>query len=662
MPDGDHDIRFTDGGKTDLFNGRLLCKPCHQLKTRKENMSKKSTKTPRGFQKRIIEQAKVDYASKRKNKEGLLKKWFIVCACPGSGKTLLGLFFREIFLGRVFSVIFVPTDNIRTQTINTYNEEGLRLATIEDIECLGALPNKFNGVVLTYGSQAKRFYKDILPDWRANSPNFLLFLLLDELHHAQDNGDASWGLSVSLAISESDYYLGLSGTPMRHDGNPVAGFEYDDDGQLVFDAQYPYIDAMSEFNCRMVEFKTFGSKVDFKYLTSVQEDDGKVVEVEYANTLDITTIDISTSQGERDHTAALRTMFAQKNLEACFELAFKDAENTRKVYEEGDRGKIDRNGKPLPIPKGLVFAPPGVEKLGAQDGAKYLDSIADSMEKILGYKPIVIYGDDPDCANKLKELKTTGVWGLSMKMIAEGTDIPALRVGVMACSYASEPFLIQLWFRFLRNMTSRDNGGELQVATIFMPAFPHLKEFANKLTKQCDLYLKKKKEGGGGGGGGSGNSQFFAGNATHEDHEFVSGGTSEKCDDPFVVKASKMKNNPIFANITTVQLTEALRDAETTTPEQKNESKNQDLDEQRLRNDLNNVARRATYARCKTSKPDPADFIETWKTVYYNFVGKFQQIQLNGTLKSLFANYSLREILEVKQFLEELCVKYQSPT
>ena len=646
--DGDHKTRWIDGGKTELENGQALCKTCHLAKTKKENQLSNTQLSPRGWQANALERIIL------KIEEG--KKKSHITVTPGGGKTIFSGFIAKHLknqYGRVFFVIAVPQTALKKSFSDSYEAFGYRLAYLEELDFEGGLPDDFDGAVVSYMQLERLFYK--LNMWR-NHTSFFCYMVYDEIHHAKEESHATWGENVNRINKLSDFSLTMSGTPFRSDGFPIALLEYDENDEVISDYSYSYKEAVADFNCRAVEFISGNSAISY---TIVRE--GQRTE----ETLELSKIKIESPVGQYEHSNALRVLCKKENLDNWFVPQFSLAHGQLMQLRKEEEGKYGAKSKLLPPPGGLIVCPPGFDG-DANDERRFIKQIAKVVEREIGQPPVVILSDDEDAHKKLEAFKKgRDPWIIAIRMISEGIDIPRLRVGVLAHSTNSLMLFTQLVARILRNLTDRALGQPLQLASWYIPAFPHLLEWGKNIESQAKEALREEKERQTKEAGVREEKEpavFIAGGATHKLDHVVTGGKQESFDDPYVVRAQAMRRfADSLANVRLTDITEALRMSENIKPDAVSNNDFEGHDSMReqiahYRSEIGNLVRRLAYAQ----NPQNPQYSWAWMRVYDSFAYKMPKLAKGtGLLNSLLANYKIKQFQEILEYLQEVLLEYK---
>jgi superfamily II DNA or RNA helicase len=319
-----------------------------------------------------------------------------------------------------------------------------------------------------------------LETWARNGER--LFVILDEIHHASE--DNKWGAAVEKLGQIAVRILSMTGTCFRSDKRRMTFVKYDHEGKALSDYNYGYREAVRDRVCRPVEFRTDDSITQYV----LDEKDYK--------------IRISEAGTKEEVRWATNSIFRS------------DHDFLRGVLEKAD-AELDEYQTWDRDAGGLIVCRSGKN---TETDNRYLHLMADLVYNVLGERPEVVSYDDADAVAKIERFrKSSQRWICAVRMIIEGVDIKRLRTMVMATRPTSELLFRQLVGRVVRVDDERKPGS----ATVFMPKFPNLTEFARKISEEAlagiDLQPKPKKEKGAGDEEGqSPASQFISLGATYE--------------------------------------------------------------------------------------------------------------------------------------------------
>lgn len=371
-------------------------------------------------------------------------KSFLAVATPGAGKTLFALrvAYGELDTGRADRVVIVaPTTHLCQQWSKAASRVGINLSIFSNQKMNE--PGDSHGIVTTYQSLA---YNPDLYHIGAARRNTLA--IIDEIHHAGDNEQLSWGPALSHAFQPAISILALSGTPFRTDNNPIPFVRYEGNISRA-DYTYSYAQALEDGICRPVYFPTFEGDINWV-------EDGEYISVTFADSL-------SEDMSRRRLKMAVQT---PDFLREVFAQAHENLLRIRRT-EQANAG-------------GLVIT---AEKPQADDACRLI-------EQVTGIKPVKVTSDDPDSSQKIKQFSGSDApWIVAIKMISEGVDIPRLRTMVYATNYTAQLFFIQAVGRVIRVMEGVNNPN----AFVYMPKDPRLEELARTIIQEREHVLIDKE-------------------------------------------------------------------------------------------------------------------------------------------------------------------------
>ena len=426
----DHVNPYSKGGPTDVINGAALCPSCNM----KKGDTSMSISQLRAWQKDALEK----FLSTDRD--------FLVEATPGAGKTRMALAAAHelISSGHIRRIIVVvPSVNLQSQWSRAAAESGLDVTgTMKNAD--GSIAAAKHGAVVTYPQVASQ------PDlWRHITAQAATLVVLDEIHHAGDEENSTWGAALRTAFAVAPRRLMLSGTPFRTDGAPIPFVRYDDQGYAISDEGLTYGEAVRDGVVRPVRYEILDGRadwIDFGTQVSVNLSEAK----------------------QKDIPDALKVLYdpRQEWIPSVFRRA--NDELTRAREEMPDAG-------------GLVLAP-------SQWHAEQYGRI---MTAISGEQTTVIHSTVEDAGAQLRAFSAgSDRWIVAVKMVSEGVDIPRLAVGV----YASRD-MTEMWFRQVTGRFVRVRGDEdYMTATIFIPHVKVLMDLAERIEQEAQVALREAEQ------------------------------------------------------------------------------------------------------------------------------------------------------------------------
>lgn len=359
---------------------------------------------------------------------------FLAVATPGAGKTTFALTAARQALaaapGRRL-VVVVPTAHLKVQWARAAAGFDLHIdpqwSTAD-----GALPGDMHGIVTTYQQVAgcAGLLRGLAGD---------AMVVFDELHHAAD--DRAWGEGLRTAFETAPRRLALSGTPFRSDTHAIPFVRYDED-EAVPDYEYGYGDALADGGVvRPVYFPRIDGMMEWS------APDGSLHAHSFEDPLD------AAKAGQR-----LRTAYSLEG--EWLPHVLRQAQEQLLVIRRRQ-----------PDAAGLVIATD-------QEHAK---GIARILRDRLKVRAVVATSDDPDASALISRFATgSEPWIVAVRMVAEGVDIPRLRVGVFATTITTELFFRQAVGRLVR--WTRGTSG--QKSFLYIPDEPRLRARAFAIAEQ----------------------------------------------------------------------------------------------------------------------------------------------------------------------------------
>jgi len=426
----DHVQPWSKGGETDVVNGQALCPTC--------NLRKGATSPMR--LREWQEQALTEF-NKGKND-------FLAVACPGAGKTTFALEAASRLRnnGAVSRVIVVaPTSHLKRQWSVAANRFGLHLDDRFE-NGHGRFASDFVGVAVTYSAVATnpQIYRRLAAEERT-------LVILDEIHHAGEADNLTWGVALKTAFGDLQgcRRLLLSGTPFRSDRRPIPFVSYDMDGHNIADYEYGYGEALSDGIVRPIEFPAMNGDVQWRRASIIQK------------------LQLSDATDEVLASALAAALAPEGHW-------------VKSVLAEANR-RLDQIREEVPDAGGLVIA------RDSFDARQYAQILRDEH----GETPAVVLHDEPDATTRIEDFSHgKGKWIVAVRMVSEGVDIPRLLVGVYATNARTEMFFRQVVGRFVRRRGEDDDMS----ATLFIPHVEPLLRFASAVERDVEQALAEARE------------------------------------------------------------------------------------------------------------------------------------------------------------------------
>lgn len=355
---------------------------------------------------------------------------FLLVACPAAGKTLAGSAAAAQAMSRLDAdqlIVVAPTLVVRDQWVETLNDQGFSMLA----GCpRSGLPPWVHGAVLTYAELVWR--QEIIAEACSSRGTIAI---LDEIHHAGQ--DLVWGRALENALGDARLRLQLSGTPFRSDEDAIPWVRYGEDGTCRADFTYDYRRAVREGVCRPIAFRTHDGTITWSNAGRAEQ-----------------TATFSQHLEQRDSRRRLRAALDphQPYLEQLLRTAHSD------LLEQRQHS---------PAAAGLVICE-------TQAHAVEIDRL---LARITGEMPSLAISDQPQAHALIRKFSDSEMmWLVSVRMVAEGVDIPRLSV-IAFCSGGTELMVKQVAGRALRSRQNEKAGP----AIVHMPADPELITYAENL-------------------------------------------------------------------------------------------------------------------------------------------------------------------------------------
>lgn len=386
----------------------------------------------------------------------------LAAACPGSGKTTLGVMFSCQFFneeGGELVLVIAPTINIKLAWAGEFKHNGFTVSTdvknqeVKDRILAGrSIKEALEVICVTYDQLSSReaMTADGESLYAEYCRRYKTYVIADEVHHADDA--EAYGKALEAVAAPAARRLALSGTPFNTRGGALAMCDtevlVDDTGALVRHAvpfyEYSYGDALIQKVCRLAEFGIVYGKA----------------QVTYESLLDAHTftrlIDLSCKRKDD----SLRPILDPDG-------DFLSTLLSEGVARLGDLKQHHRRAAMLVV---------------AIDGA-HAAKIVDMLEDICGpqYNIHLILHDTEAAHSRIEALENDNTdIVVTVRMISEGIDVKRFRVGVYASDARTQLFFVQFVGRFLRWQS--DLGPE-QHAWIIFPGHVLLVQYAEMIEK-----------------------------------------------------------------------------------------------------------------------------------------------------------------------------------
>lgn len=373
---------------------------------------------------------------------------FLSQAVTGAGKTTMGAHVAASLLkiGLIERIVVLcPSVEIAKSWVTKLTEDFSVTASFENVDA-----NGLQAVVFTYQGAAK------VPG------NRMTLVILDEIHHAER--EASWGERASALAKDSKFVLCLTGTPWMTRGRIAilsdhGYYQEGDDGvvRVKADETYNYAEDLRDKSNNRATVPVHFTFFDSRTSRPVKDDDGttrtetlilpKVTDENKAVIRD-------PKQTNHNHPLSFHVTIGDERLSNNVMARRMIAAGVNKLEEiaESPAFKKDRRFGEKPKPMGLVSCRNIAE---ARLVAAYISEVH-------GQAVEIIVSDDASSAETLRKIvkgehKTT--WIVSVGIVSEGVDIPALKVLVLLNQITTKLFLVQIFGRVLRRIAWRKVKG-----------------------------------------------------------------------------------------------------------------------------------------------------------------------------------------------------------
>ncbi|WP_284070182.1 DEAD/DEAH box helicase family protein [Sphingomonas sp. KRR8] len=440
----DHRLPVFLGGPTILKNGQATCSDCNLKK------GKKMLNNLRKWQMTAVDQAIV-YLTQKGGKH------FVVNAAPGAGKTKLACVIAMILLTMKLItrvVVIAPRTTVVDQWAKEFSHvTGRRMEKITAADGRW-IPNTDYCATWNAVKGLQDVFQSVCEGGRT-------LVICDEHHHAAI--EAAWGASADSAFKNAAYCLVLTGTPVRSDGGQSVWLDLDKSGRIKHAKEgmvtLTYGEAVKLGYCRPVAFHRHRGQ----FTVELNKSQSVVV----------------ASDADPVLPPGLEVDRILKPL-----LEFDRLARTRSYEPDGVTPRVDSyqatmvaqaseklNQVQIDMPEagGLVIAP-------SIDMANYF---ADLIERIDGEKPLVVHSDTRNADRRIETFrhKEDIRWLVSVGMVAEGVDIPRLRVLIYLPKAMTELAFRQAVGRVVRNYGHNDQS----CAYVIMPGTERFDSYARRI-------------------------------------------------------------------------------------------------------------------------------------------------------------------------------------
>jgi superfamily II DNA or RNA helicase len=397
----------------------------------------------------------------------------------GSGKTLAALIsakdaYDSKRIGRIIVVTF--TSHLVRQWGKVATAVGLNL-----LECRGGngvlkegFPVDAQGYITTFASVSA-----FSAMHESHATGLKAIIILDEIHHLGEDYDSKstdsdmteWAKENYSAFKNAHMILALSGTPYRTDKKRIPFVQYEpkpdenDLYKLISDVQYSYGQSVYDEICRRVVFDSLDGPID---MTVNFEKNGTVVK---KHTEIIRFEDKIDPERYYDRLAAALKIDSEYNPSKSKNQLVVDLIRKANNRLHDLRLTDPRAG-------GLVIA-------NDKDAARKLKTM---IRQVTGHDAILILEDIDKTSDLISAFeKGDSPWIIAVNMVAEGVDIPRLRVCIYLSTKTAWLYVMQVIGRIVRSPPG-------QSYFFFLPD-PRLVKITKKIEELLEIWLRKKKPG-----------------------------------------------------------------------------------------------------------------------------------------------------------------------
>ncbi|GLS16988.1 hypothetical protein GCM10007874_00030 [Labrys miyagiensis] len=395
---------------------------------------------------------------------------FLINAAPGAGKTLATCAIAATLIekGEIDRVVVIAP---RSEVVKQWASDFARVT--------GRHMNKATGA----DRELHTLGLDLCATWSAVSGlqdafqaicrDRRVLVVCDEHHHAAVA--AAWGDSADSAFADARYVIVLTGTPIRSDRAQSVWLAYDDRGVIDHPAEGTYT-------------LTYGAAVDLGYCRPVtfhRHEGHFTVDLEGGEAVRISSREKADISGKLARIPALQRALDFYRL-ACvpqFEPGGRIplASGYQASMVKWASSKLSDLRERMPRAGGLVIAP----------SIEMAEFFVHLIERVEGERPIIVHSQMPGAESRIAAFRNTDRrWIVSVAMIAEGVDIPRLRV-LIYLPHA----LTELAFRQAIGRVVRTDGPDDDTrAYVVMPSFDTLEAYARRVEEEMSGDARRDHE------------------------------------------------------------------------------------------------------------------------------------------------------------------------
>jgi superfamily II DNA or RNA helicase len=447
-----HEKRHADGGLTSVFNGRVLCVPCHR------NITAPT----------VYDNLRSVWDSLRRWQQDALTRFvesdeqriFVLEAAPGAGKTLFAACASRFELDSHSDIMHViciaPWKPIIASMRKAFGklEMDVRDKFHYDKKrgCL-QLPPQGDVTLDTYAGFCNEQTVNVLKAWQAKY-GFRFMLILDEVHHTNAL-DGKWGPYATEIAEMASKLVVMSGTYFRSDRKAISFLEYTDDGPRV-DYQITYPECIANRYVRQVAFRYCDPVLSV--FRNMQKN-------------------CKSYQPSKIPKGAFKLLATAKR-----ELLHPKGEHVAWMINEAWK-ELQRFRSKWPDAACLVVCQSGTN----ESEERAIHEVAKRIRDITGQTAVVVTSDDAASHGRLSAFSEDGcrdAFLCAIRMVSEGVDIPRIRV-VLFLSYTdSEMLFRQIVGRGLRYIEGKEDD---TAALVVLPRFPVMAEFAERFQDEVAI-------------------------------------------------------------------------------------------------------------------------------------------------------------------------------
>ncbi len=409
------------------------------------------------------------------------KTTFVFEACMGAGKSTMAAMIAQSVLNKHENkhkneheidhvIVLVPWRSIQGDTdkgmLGTFAEVGLdprdRFFTYSRRQPRQPRP-RMDATITLYQEMCCQEAVDTLVMWKRDG--FRFALICDEIHHTNEI-NSTWGTYVEQIRTLATYSVFMSGTYFRSDRKPISCVPLDQNDEPVKDYRFSYASGVKENVVRAV---------------TTREIDANVLLYDKSN--------------DRKYELLLSETTSKELSEAKKQVLDPHGECMRHMIENVHAALMQTRTKFPDAACLFVCRPGGGDDFTREGGGESIEDrnvhkIARQIESLTGASPTVVTHRDKDAVGKIARFRRgTDPYLVAINMVSEGCDIPRLRA-VAFCRYTrSEMLFRQIVGRALRLHDPEDGTA----AQIYLPAFPKLIEFAERLYNEAQEGIKDRR-------------------------------------------------------------------------------------------------------------------------------------------------------------------------